>query len=94
MKVVWEFELEFENITKIEMPVGAEILTVQRDEKTNKPCLWAVVETEAEDETRCFELFGTGQCFEPKISSNRIYIGTYQYQKGAFVGHVFEYKGI
>lgn len=90
MKTIWKFELKFEEITKIEIPIGAEILTVQRDEKTNKPCLWAMVETHRQKEIRHIGLFGTGADLRVEIISKMIYLGTFQYQKGAFIGHVFE----
>ena len=45
-------------------------------------------------EERLFELFGTGQEIKYDMGVDRKYIGTYQYQKGEFVGHVFEYIGI
>lgn len=90
MMTIWKFELEFNDVTNISMPEGAEILTVQKDEKSNKPCIWALVDTCNDNEERCFELFGTGQEIHFDMGVDREYIGTYQYQKGQFVGHVFE----
>jgi hypothetical protein len=72
------------------MPKGAEILTVQTDEKNNHPTIWALVDPEQENEQRFFELFGTGHEIHSDMGVERKYIGTYQYQKGAFVGHIFE----
>lgn len=89
MKTIWKYELNFEEFTKIEMPKGAEILTVQT--QYNKPCLWALVDPEVEKETRTLELIGTGMKVYQDDGYERKYIGTYQYQKGEFVGHVFEY---
>lgn len=94
MKTIWKFELAFEQITVLEMPKGAEVLTVQVDLKTNRPCLWVLVNPEAEKESRYIELFGTGHQINTGVGVERKYIGTYQYQKGEFVGHVFEYTGI
>jgi len=49
-----------------------------------------MVETENETEERCFELFGTGHKIHTDMGVDRKYLGTYQYQNGEFVGHLFE----
>lgn len=87
---IWKFETPFSYIFTLKMPIGSEILSVQQDQKTFKPCIWALVCPEKETEERFFELFGTGYEFENEIGVNRKYLGTYQYQKGEFVGHLFE----
>ena len=89
-QTIWKFETPFEEKFVIEMPKGSEILCIQRDEKTSKPCIWALVYPENEKEERIFELFGTGTKVINDMGVDRKYIGTYQYQKGEFVGHVFE----
>ena len=94
MKAVWKYELEFKALTRLQVPKDAEILTVQQDQKTFKPCIWLMVNTEDEKEERFFELFGTGQEIKWDMGVDRKYVGTYQYQKGEFVGHVFEYTGV
>ena len=90
MKTIWEFETLFEGKFSIKMPKSAEILCVQQDQKTFKPCIWAMVESENEIEERYFELFGTGHPMHVDMGNGRKYLGTYQYQKGEFVGHLFE----
>ncbi len=93
MKVIWKFSTidnGFDEKFSIYMPKGAEILTVQTDEKNNHPTIWALVDPEQENEERFFELFGTGHEIHGDMGVERKYIGTYQYQKGAFVGHIFE----
>ena len=81
-KQIWKYSLE--NV--IEMPKGAEILTVdiQNGQMFNAQ-MWVKVDTENEMEKRMFEVIGTGQNFD---DTNRKYIGTYQ--DGPFVWHVFE----
>jgi hypothetical protein len=81
-KQIWKYSLE--NV--IEMPKGAEILTVdiQNGQMFNAQ-MWVKVDTENEMEKRMFEVIGTGQNFD---DTNRRYIGTYQ--DGPFVWHVFE----
>jgi hypothetical protein len=94
MEAIWKYELEFNGITKLQMPKYAEILSLQTDKKTNKPCIWAVVNSSNEEVERTFELFGTGQSIQYNAGMGRKFIGTYQYQRGEFVGHVFERVGI
>jgi len=88
MKTIWKFETPFEDKFKLEIPKGAEILCVQQDQKTFKPCILALVDTEKETEERFFELFGTGNPVHVDMGVDRKYLGTYQ--KGEFVGHLFE----
>jgi hypothetical protein len=93
-RTIWKFstiEYGFSDKFSIIMPIGAEILTIQRDEKNNHPTIWAMVDpNEVEKEERHFELFGTGHNITFDMGTERKYIGTYQYQNGAFVGHIFE----
>jgi hypothetical protein len=94
MKTIWKYstlvDSQFKDKIEIEMPKNAEILCVQRDGKTGIPCIWAIVDTDAEKETRYFELFGTGIKIHSDMGIERKYVGTYQYQRGEFVGHLFE----
>jgi phosphoribosylcarboxyaminoimidazole (NCAIR) mutase len=81
-KQIWKYSLE--NV--IEMPKGAEILTIdiQNGQMFNAQ-MWVKVNTENEMEKRMFEVIGTGQNFD---DTNKKYVGTYQ--DGPFVWHVFE----
>ncbi|HNH30443.1 MAG TPA: hypothetical protein PKU71_13570 [bacterium] len=90
MRTIWKFETPFKDKIIINMPKNAEILCVQQDQKTLKPCIWAMVEIENEVEERYFELFGTGHEIYTDMGVVRKYLGTYQYQNGEFVGHLFE----
>jgi hypothetical protein len=94
MKTIWKFSTlpggDFKEKFTLQMPKGAEILTIQTDQKNNHPTIWAIVDPEAEVEDRHFELYGTGHTIDDNMWIKRKYIGTYQYQKGEFVGHVFE----
>ena len=93
MKTIWKFstvEHGFKDKFGLFMPKGAEILTVQTDGKNNHPTIWALVDPEQEKEELFFELFGTGHEIHGDMGVERKYIGTYQYQNGDFVGHIFE----
>ena len=89
-QTIWKFETPFEEKFIIKMPKGTEILCVQQDKKTFKPCVWGLVYPENELEERFFELFGTGHDIHNDMGVDRKYLGTYQYQNGEFIGHIFE----
>jgi len=91
-KTIWKFELSIKDNQKIEMPIGAEILTAQVQKEIL--CLWALVNSTSEKEIRYFEIFGTGHPVNYDMGTNRKYIGTYQLQDGSLVFHVFEYIGV
>ena len=63
MKSIWKYPIRPDDIVKLEMPKYANILTVQMQHGT--PCIWAMVDTEAEKEERNFIIYGrcrTAQC--------------------------------
>ena len=91
-KTIWKFELKTTDTQKLEMPVGAEILTVQA--QNERPCLWALVDPTEKKETRLFDIFGTGHPIHCDMSIGRRYIGTYQLNGGSLVFHVFENTGV
>ncbi len=74
------------------MPIGAKILTVQT--QNDIPCLWALVDPQAETEGRNIEIFGTGHPVLSDLGTAREYIGTFQMHNGTLVFHVFEYTGV
>jgi hypothetical protein len=86
MKTIYKYPLSVSDKQTIKMPVGAQILTVQVQESA--PCIWALVESEKEDEDRYIEIFGTGRQIHVDMGIDRYYIGTFQ--QGPFVWHVFE----
>jgi len=90
MKTIYKYETPFKDNFSLKMPIGAEILLVQQDQKTMKPCIWALVYPDNPQEERFFEMFGTGIPIHNYMVIRRKYIGTYQYQHGEFVGHLFE----
>jgi hypothetical protein len=93
-KTIWKFstlvEGTFLGKFSLQMPKGAQILSLQVDQKNNHPTIWALVDPNADVEERYFELFGTGTEVYEDMGIERKYIGTYQYQRGEFVGHLFE----
>lgn len=90
-KQIWKFILlpGHRNFAKVEMPEGAEILTVQV--QNANICLWALVTPENSLKSRNIEVFGTGHDIPfDGISIYRRYIGSVQLESGLLVFHVFE----
>jgi hypothetical protein len=82
---IWKFPFVVADSFDVKMPERARILSVQLQGDT--PCMWALVDPEAETETRHFKVYGTGQTVEIPWGTNCQYLGTWQ--QGGFVGHLF-----
>ncbi len=80
---IYKYPLLRSSLNSILMPEGAEILTVQMQDKM--PCLWALADQDQSPVYRNIEIFGTGD-FMPE--EKRHYIGTFQVS--VYVWHVFE----
>ena len=89
-QTICKFETPFEEKFTLQIPTESKILSVQQDQKTMRPCIWILVYPDNPKEERLFELFGTGRPIHNDMGIMREYIGTYQYQKREFVGHIFE----
>ena len=86
-KTIWKYEITDHQV--IEMPIGAEILMVQK--QRGEPCMWALVDPTKPKENRVFRVFGTGESIPYDMCKCGNYLGTYQLYQGAYVFHVFEY---
>lgn len=85
---IWKWELERAQLQSLELPKGAEILTVQIQH--NVPHLWAMVDENAtETEGVHIAMHGTGHTVPQNPGK---YLGTVQFYGGALVLHVFEVK--
>ena len=82
MRTIYKYVLSSD--TSIDMPVGAELLSVHQQE--GKVCLWALIATEAAKESRRFLTYGTGHVIPDKKIH---YLGTVYLYNG-MVFHVFE----
>lgn len=85
MKTIWKFELRTTDAQDVSMPFGAEVLHVR--EQRGAPCLWALVDPEAEPTTRCILTVGTGHPCEPAADA---YLGSYYLAGESLVFHVFD----
>lgn len=88
MQTVYKYLLETNKAqSEIELPKGAEVLTV--NEQGGGLHLWALVDPENKPETRVFEVYGTGHKI-PKDGHERKFISTIFINGGQFVFHAFE----
>jgi hypothetical protein len=96
MKVVYKYKFSeknwwsHENYYIMTLPKNAQVINVGVD-NDNVYCLWAIVDTEAEDEERFFEIYATGQNFRilPRGEVRR-FIGTIDDKRRELFWHVFE----
>ena len=82
---IYKYNIEVQPYFEIEMPKDAKILSVQL--QNGIPVFWAEVDTNNEPETRNFSVIGTGHIMEARSQQ---FLGTFQLQGGAFIGHLFE----
>jgi hypothetical protein len=87
MKTIWKFPIETTHVQNVSMPEGARILSVNT--QMDKPCIWAVVETENKPQMRTFKTYGTGHGL-PEHYAIDVYVGTYLVSGDSLVFHVFE----
>ena len=90
MKRVYKYVVYMGDYMNVELPEGAEILTVQA--QYDEPHIWALVNPDAPMVTRKFRLLGTGHPTEDDVSQDN-YIGTFQLNGGGLVFHLFELGG-
>ena len=86
IRKIFKYPIKITGKQKIEMPLYAEILSVQM--QACGACIWAIVEPEAGTEKRDIRIYGTGHLMGNK--ENLEHIGTIQQASGALVWHVFE----
>lgn len=86
METVWKYRVPFDDKFSLDMPRGAQILTMQLQDGVLT--IWARVETENETEPRHFVLVGTGNPIPVEDTRTLVYINTLQI--APFVFHLFE----
>lgn len=95
MKRIFKYELKLEDEQEIEMPDGADIMTVvakaefpyRNNPKHSKICLWAMADEDKHKTKRHIMFICTGQRIESDLRLK--YIATICFEDGA-VNHVFE----
>lgn len=86
MRTVYKYPVSVSDIFTLELPQGAEILTVQT--QGGGVSLWALVDPDAPTEGVSFRLAGTGH--PVREASELQYINTFQLSGGALVFHLFK----
>ena len=93
MKVIHKYpigsEIHHNMVTEIDMPRGAQILSLQM--QGGIPVLWAIVNPKKETRKYVFHVFGTGHEMLDYERKHYVYVGTVQ-QSGLMtqVWHIFE----
>ena len=82
---IFKYIIPIQDDFQISMPYGAKILCVQV--QCEKPCVWALVDTECHRVKREFRIVGTGHPFEDAFEWT--YVATFQLKGGALVFHLF-----
>ena len=84
-KTIWKWRLRIDGTQVINMPSGAEILSIQTQQ--DRPVLWALVNEDNPPTSRTFTTYGTGSIVPENPGK---YIGSYQNKLETLVFHVFE----
>ncbi len=92
MKTIYKYNLQVTDVQQIQLPKKAKILCVQVQH--GEPQLWAEIDTDASQEARTVEIFGTGHPISQEIGQSRRYISTFQMENGLLVFHAYEYTGV
>ena len=88
MKAIWKVPLEITDEQTVNLPWGAEPLTVQV--QGDELCLWAKVDTTNPGLAHTVHIYGTGNPIPDEDPDYpEAYIGTVQTHGGALVWHVF-----
>lgn len=86
MKRVYKYPLRIDDVTKVSMPKGAVILTLQT--QRDEPCVWALVDPGAPSVWRGFRIAGTGHDIQEFHCLK--HVGSFQMRGGMLVFHVFD----
>jgi hypothetical protein len=95
MQTVWKYPIQAHERQQVEMPEGAEILTVQL--QGTSAVVWAAVDTEADVEYVDFYLARTGAPIPKDLTGKLSYINTFQFVNPGtgevLAFHLFEIEG-
>ncbi len=84
---IFKYSLVPGDYLTLQMPKGAEILSVQCQKDT--ACIWALVDPDQPLETRKFRWAGTGHPIT-ETKKQLKFIGTFQMRGGDLIFHLFE----
>jgi hypothetical protein len=85
VKSIWKYPLNLVSEQSVDMPQGAQMLTVQMQHE--QPHIWALVDPASPKVGRFVMIYGTGHGIPDDTGR---YVGTFQLADGDLVFHVFE----
>lgn len=86
---IWKTPLNVAFEQEIQLPRGAQILSVQTQGDGETPHLWSLVNPENPMRPRVIRMYGTGNELPGDIQQC-MFLGTFQQDGGAWVWHAFE----
>lgn len=99
-KRIYKYPISVTDEFELCLPKGADILTIQTtptSQGEGVPYIWAMVDTEAPNETRRFRIIGTGNPIPEfdlesamRFEKGYKYIGTFQQAQGMLIWHLLE----
>ena len=89
METIYKYSLRVGPLSHVPMPVGAKVLCAKTQGDCDI-CLWAIVDTAANYEYRCFCVIGTGESIPRSDGTTLKFIDTVLLFGGKVVYHVFE----
>ena len=92
MITIHKYKLAVTERQTLQLPEGAEILSVQT--QRGEACLWAMVDTQVVTEPRVIEIFGTGYPIHQDMGVSREFLNTFQIEELGLVFHAFERTGV
>lgn len=89
-RAIWRFSAPLEVETRVRLPRGAQILDVAPARAgTTAIELWAIVDTDAEQEVRTLLVYGTGAHVPEQVTADH-HLATLSMAGGRYIFHVFE----
>jgi hypothetical protein len=82
---IWKFEINVTDEFTLEMPGEPVFLDVQM--QSQRPVLWAIVQSDAPKKEHRFRVFGTGNPIPSELITSLQYINSFQ--ESIFVWHLF-----
>ena len=86
MQTIYKYPFKIASEVIIEMPKGAQILSIQI--QNDIPTMWALIDTEKEMENVLFHIFGTGHTI-PRLFNYGPLDHLATFQQGIYVWHMF-----
>lgn len=83
---VWKFDVKLDDDTIVDMPQGAQVLSVQLQHGV--PCVWALVDSDRPKVERRFSWRGTGHPCDGLVA--KMFVGSIQMHGGSLIFHLFD----